>query len=122
MYKRQINSYWAQTEYNMKIYRARAEAARKAAFVAQSAADLKAQMLQPVGAGGTTLRALGTNLYVRYYGDENSSINDPPAPEDPVVELAAVAHKMPTASHTNHAASANRAVKSKNKIASKPTK
>lgn len=130
-----INSYWAQTEYNMKIYRARAEAARKAAFVAQSAADLKAQMLQPVGAGGSTLRALGTNLYVRYYGDENSSINDPPAPEDPVEELAAVAHKMPAATSVNRASYNNRAAfkdqgaasvhsagKYKNNIASKQTK
>lgn len=89
-----INGYWALSDFAVQSYRARAEAARKAALVAQSAADLKAQMLQPVSPGGPSLRALGTNLYVRYYGSENSSIVDPPAPDDPVVELAAQAKKL----------------------------
>lgn len=89
-----INGYWALSDFAVQSYRARAEAARKAALVAQSAADLKAQMLQPVSPGGPSLRALGTNLYVRYYGNENSSIVDPPAPDDPVVELAAQAKKL----------------------------
>ncbi|MBP9091480.1 tetratricopeptide repeat protein [bacterium] len=72
----------------------RAEAARKAAFVAQSAADLKAQMMQPVRPGNARLRALGTNLYVRYYGSDTPSWNDGPVADDAPVELAAKAHKL----------------------------
>jgi tetratricopeptide (TPR) repeat protein len=72
----------------------RAEAARKAAFVAQSAANLKAQMMQPVRPGNAKLRALGTNLYVRYYGSDTPSFNDDPVADDAPVELAAKAHKL----------------------------
>lgn len=99
----QINSYWAITDYNTRLYRARAEAVRKAALVAQSAADLKAQMLQPAAPGGTTLRALGTNLYVRYYGDENSSLAESAVPEDPPVELSAKAKKISLKGPSNRA-------------------
>lgn len=84
-----MNNYYMQTDWVRQNYLARAEAARKAAFVNESAANLKAQMLQPLSPGGTRLRALGTNLYVRYYGDDNPSIVDPPVPEDPEIELTA---------------------------------
>lgn len=84
-----MNNYYMQTDWVRQNYLARAEAARKAAFVNESAANLKAQMLQPLSPGGSRLRALGTNLYVRYYGDDNPSIVDPPVPEDPEIELTA---------------------------------
>lgn len=74
--------------------RARAEATRKAAHVAQSAANLKSLMMQPSRPGNAKLRALGTNLYVRYYGSDTPSWSETPVPEDPTVELAARAHKL----------------------------
>ncbi len=74
--------------------RARAEATRKAAFVAQSASNLKSLMMQPTRPGNAKLRALGTNLYVRYYGNETPSWTESPVPEDPAIELAAKANKL----------------------------
>jgi len=74
--------------------RARSEATRKAAFVAQSAANLKSLMMQPTRPGNAKLRALGTNLYVRYYGSDTPSWTETPAPEDPAIELAAKANKL----------------------------
>jgi tetratricopeptide (TPR) repeat protein len=74
--------------------RARVEATRKAAHVAQSAANLKALMMQPSRPGDAKLRALGTNLYVRYYGSDTPSWSEAPVPEDPAIELAAKAHKL----------------------------
>ncbi|MBX9720748.1 MAG: hypothetical protein K2X81_05090, partial [Candidatus Obscuribacterales bacterium] len=38
----------------------------------------KDQILQPVAPGGAKLRALGTSLYARYYGDGMPSSDDPP--------------------------------------------
>lgn len=74
--------------------RARAEATRKAAFVAQSASNLKSLMMQPTRPGNAKLRALGTNLYVRYYGNDTPSWTESPVPEDPAIELAAKANKL----------------------------
>ncbi len=74
--------------------RARAEATRKAAFVAQSASNLKSLMMQPTRPGNAKLRALGTNLYVRYYGSDTPSWTEAPVPEDPAIELAAKANKL----------------------------
>ena len=42
---------------------------KHSAAVYDSAASLKEQILQPVLPGGARLRALGTSLYARYYGD-----------------------------------------------------
>jgi hypothetical protein len=69
---------------------ARAEAARKSAFVQEAAANLKDQLLRPgVLKDDAHLKALGTSLYCRYYGDDTPSIDEPPVPEDPIQELKA---------------------------------
>ncbi|CAN5433599.1 hypothetical protein BH11CYA1_BH11CYA1_36360 [soil metagenome] len=89
-----IRNNYVRNDAAVQATKIRAEAARKAAFVAQSAADLKAQMMQPARPGSAKLRALGTNLYVRYYGSDTPSFNDDPAADDAPVELAAKAHKL----------------------------
>lgn len=89
-----IRNNYVRNDAAVQATKIRAEAARKAAFVAQSAADLKAQMMQPVRPGNAKLRALGTNLYVRYYGSDTPSWNDGPVADDAPVELAAKAHKL----------------------------
>lgn len=89
-----IRNNYVRNDAAVQATKIRAEAARKAAFVAQSAADLKAQMMQPVRPGNAKLRALGTNLYVRYYGNDTPSWNDGPVADDAPVELAAKAHKL----------------------------
>ncbi len=89
-----IRNNYVRNDAAVQATKIRAEAARKAAFVAQSAADLKAQMMQPARPGNAKLRALGTNLYVRYYGSDTPSWNDDPVADDAPVELAAKAHKL----------------------------
>jgi TolA-binding protein len=89
-----IRNNYLRNDAAVQATKIRAEAARKAAFVAQSAADLKSQMMQPVRPGNAKLRALGTNLYVRYYGNDTPSWNDSPVADDAPVELAAKAHKL----------------------------
>ena len=89
-----IRNNYVRNDAAVQATKIRAEAARKAAFVAQSAADLKSQMMQPVRTGNAKLRALGTNLYVRYYGSDTPSWNDGPVADDAPVELAAKAHKL----------------------------
>lgn len=89
-----INNAYSRNDYMTTANRQRAEAARKSALVAQSAASLKEQMLQPQKAGSAKLRALGTNLYVRYYGSDTSSTAELPVPEDPPIELKATAAKL----------------------------
>lgn len=89
-----LNNAYARSDYMTQANRLRAESAYKAALVAQSAASLKEQMLQPQKPGAARLRALGTNLYVRYYGNDTSSIAEVPVPEDPPLELKAIAAKL----------------------------
>ena len=50
----------------------------RASSAYDSATNLKEQLLQPVAPGGAHLRALGTSLYARYYGDGSPSTEDPP--------------------------------------------
>lgn len=89
-----LNNAYARSDYMTQANRLRAESAYKAALVAQSAASLKEQMLQPQKPGSAKLRALGTNLYVRYYGSDTPSIAEVPVPEDPPLELKAIAAKL----------------------------
>jgi hypothetical protein len=70
--------------------KARIEAAQKAASVQESAANLKDQLLRPGRLkDDAQLKALGTSLYCRYYGDASPSTDEPTVPEDPVQELKA---------------------------------
>ncbi len=80
-----LQSNYIRTDAVVQANYARTEAARKAAFVQEAAANLKDQLLRP----GTLrddahLKALGTTLYCRYYGDDTPSIDEPPVPEDPI--------------------------------------
>jgi len=49
-------------------------------------------LAEPKRPGEPKLRALGTQLYVRYYGTEDHS--DPTPPEDPPIELKATELKL----------------------------
>jgi tetratricopeptide (TPR) repeat protein len=89
-----IRANYVLTDGRVQGNRARQEAAEKAANVQESAANLKDLMLQPTKSGGAHLRALGTNLYVRYYGDETPSYDYPIVPDDPVEELRAQALRL----------------------------
>lgn len=87
----QINASYQQSDARVQGNLARIEASTKAAAVAECATNLKDQMMQPARPGDAKLKALGTNLYVRYYGDDTPSYDDPQPPEDPLQELHAKA-------------------------------
>ncbi|MCW5823808.1 MAG: hypothetical protein KIT34_13465 [Cyanobacteria bacterium TGS_CYA1] len=84
-----MRSNWARTDSRVRAMAVQREAAQRAAYVAESATNLKDQLLRPAKKGGARLRALGTNVYVRYYGDETPSSTDEKVPEDPALELRA---------------------------------
>lgn len=84
-----MRSNWARTDSRVRAMAVQREAAQRAAYVAESATNLKDQLLRPAKQGGARLRALGTNVYVRYYGDETPSSSDDKIPEDPALELRA---------------------------------
>ena len=77
-----------------RMVREQNNARLKALYVAESAANLKDQLLKAPRPGDARLRALGTNLYVRYFGDESSSEKSMPVPDDPPIELRATALKL----------------------------
>ncbi|MBS2008802.1 MAG: tetratricopeptide repeat protein [Cyanobacteria bacterium SZAS TMP-1] len=90
-----LRSNYIRTDSRVQANMARIAAAQKAAFVQESAANLKDQLLKPsVLRDDARLKALGTSLYCRYYGDETPSVDEPPVPEDPVLELKARAIGM----------------------------
>lgn len=80
---------YGRTDVRVRAMASQREAAQRAAHVAESATNLKDQLLRPHKQGGARLRALGTNVYVRYYGDETPSSSDEKIPEDPAIELRA---------------------------------
>ena len=85
-----LRSNYIRTDSIVQANYARSEAARKSAFVQESAANLKEQLLTPgILKDDARLKALGTSLYCRYYGDETPSVDEPPVPDDPVQELKA---------------------------------
>lgn len=84
-----LRSNYARSDVQVRAMKAQREATQKAAHVAESATNLKDQLLRPHKKGGARLRALGTNVYVRYYGDETPSSTDEKIPEDPAIELKA---------------------------------
>jgi len=85
-----LQSNYVRTDFQVQANKARIEAAQKAAFVQESAANLKDQLLKgAVLKDDAKLKALGTSLYCRYFGDDTPSVDEPPVPEDPIVELKA---------------------------------
>lgn len=91
----QIRTSYIRSDSRVQANRVRVEAAKRAALVQESAANLKELLLQPAKPGEAKLRAMGTNLYVRYYGDDVPSSNDSLVPLDPPpTELHAQAEKL----------------------------
>ncbi|MBX9689758.1 MAG: hypothetical protein K2X27_23820 [Candidatus Obscuribacterales bacterium] len=84
-----IRSSYLRTDGQVQSMRALQDGYNKAASVYESGTNLKDQLLQPVAPGGAKLRALGTNLYVRYYGDGLPSNDEPPLLEPPADGLKA---------------------------------
>ncbi|QQR57135.1 MAG: hypothetical protein IPG59_19445 [Candidatus Melainabacteria bacterium] len=77
---------YGRTDVRVRAMASQREAAQRAAYVAESATNLKDQLLRPHKKGQARLRALGTNVYVRYYGDETPSSSDEKIPEDPEIK------------------------------------
>jgi tetratricopeptide (TPR) repeat protein len=87
-----LRSNYVRTDAAVQGNKARAEAALKASYVQESAANLKDQLLKgKFLPDDAVLKALGTSLYCRYFGDETPSVDEPPVPDDPVLELRAKA-------------------------------
>lgn len=84
-----LRSNWVRTDSRRQSYAALREAAERSRHFTESAANLKDQLSRPRKKGGVNLRSLGTNVYVRYYGDETPSSPDDTIPEDPALELKA---------------------------------
>ena len=66
---------------------------KKSTAVFESGTNLKDQMLKPTQPGGAKLRALGTSLYARYYGEGLPSQADPPMQDPLPAQLQATAVK-----------------------------
>ncbi len=89
-----IRSNWVRTDGRVQSYAALREAAERSRHFTESATNLKDQLARPPKKGQASLRALGTNVYVRYYGDETPSSPDDKIPEDPALELKATPEKL----------------------------
>ncbi len=99
----QIRTNYIRTDGQVQANNALIEATNKGRSAFDSAANLKDQLvqLQPTP-GAPRLRALGTCLYVRYYGDGMPSRADvPPLIDPPMPELHAVAELLPQTFHAN---------------------
>lgn len=90
----QIRTSYIRYDGQTQANQARAAAALKAAYVNESAANLKEQIDARHLPEDAHLRALGTNLYVRYYGEAGPSYDQPAVPEDPITELSAKANRV----------------------------
>lgn len=84
-----LRSNWVRTDSRRQALNAQREAAERSRHFSESAANLKDQLSRPRKNGQPNLRSLGTNVYVRYYGDDNPSSGDDKIPEDPALELKA---------------------------------
>lgn len=86
-----IHSHYAVTDAQTQAYRARTWGTQAQANLQESANNLIRNINRRGAPDQPMLRAKGTNLYVRYYG---GSEQDELAPEDPPLELKAVAKKL----------------------------
>lgn len=92
----QIRSSYIITDGQVQANKALIEGIDKGASAFDSATSLKDQMMQPLRPGSVRMRALGTCLYVRYYGDGMPSRADaPPLIDPPLPELHATAELLP---------------------------
>lgn len=83
----QIRSSWVRADAQKEALRHQSAALKAARELSASAANLEALLAEKPRPGGAKLRALGTQLYVRYYGNEDHEAPTPP--EDPPIELKA---------------------------------
>ncbi len=88
----QIRSSWIRADAQSQALRHQAQAAQAAREIANSAANLEILLAEKKRPGEAKLRALGTDLYVRYYGTEDH--DDPTPPRDPEIELKATEGKL----------------------------
>ncbi|HEY9677964.1 MAG TPA: hypothetical protein V6C76_08135 [Drouetiella sp.] len=111
----QIRSSWARSDAAVQALNHQAMATQKAREIANSAANLESLLAEKKVDGEAKLRALGTNLFVRYYG--NSDHEDPLPSDDPPIELRATEQKLqdlPATKPSLKAKSANTEVSSTN--------
>jgi hypothetical protein len=83
----QIRTSWIRADAQVQALRHRSAADQSARELAASAANLEALIAEKKRPGEAKLRALGTQLYVRYYGTEDHDAPTPP--QDPLIELKA---------------------------------
>ncbi len=89
-----LQSSYLRTDYLRQAALARAEGAKRAFEVQKSANNLKmllAEAQSHPNTPGPKLRALGTNLYIRNYGEDKEDLN---LPVDPPVEMRAKQMKL----------------------------
>lgn len=87
-----INTMYQTTDAQAQSDRARADGFLRQSFLQESANNLMSLIgAKKVLPDDAVLRALGTNLYVRYYG--SPELDDLP-PSDPIVELKATAQRL----------------------------
>lgn len=89
---RQIRTNWIRSDAQVQGLKYQAAAAKAAYELQNSAANLEILLAEKKRPGEAKLRALGTDLYVRYYGNDD---HEPPAPpQDPPIELHATQLKL----------------------------
>jgi hypothetical protein len=82
---RQINSHYALSDARTQATRARIDGAQRALYMQDAANGLYGQLAEPYRPGRPKLRAFGTNLYVRYYGNESIDDAGPPPADPPLL-------------------------------------
>lgn len=87
----QFRTNWLRTDYQSQAIIAHTDGIKRARTVQESANNLKELLSQSPRPGQPRLRAFGTNLYVRYYGDER--VGESEIGEDPMLELRASAKR-----------------------------
>lgn len=87
-----IHTSWLRADAQSQALMHQSQASIAARELANSAANLEILLAEQPRAGVPKLRALGTNLYVRYYGTDDHF--DPTPPEDPPIELKATQLKL----------------------------
>lgn len=85
-----IRSSYLRTDGQIQANLAANDGFQRATSAYESGNNLKDQLLQPVSRGGAHLRALGTSLYARYYGDGMPSTDDPPVVDASLPGLVAL--------------------------------
>lgn len=89
-----IKTDYLRTDGQAQANLALTEGVQKSNTLYETSTSLKEQLLQPVKPGGAKLRALGTNLYARYYGDGTPSTDDPAIVDPPPAGLEASAKRL----------------------------